>query len=68
MSVTIQLSESGALTSERQDTLWFWSLKFDDQTVLVEGFTKDGKPSAGYAATDAKEQRDAAYDAGKTPF
>nr|WP_232091705.1 PD-(D/E)XK nuclease-like domain-containing protein [Acetobacter aceti] len=42
--------------------------KFDDQTVLVEGFTKDGKPSAGYAATDAKEQRDAAYDAGKTPL
>lgn len=42
--------------------------KFEEQIVLVEGFTKDGKPSAGYATTDAKEQRDAAYAAGKTPL
>lgn len=42
--------------------------KFEDKIVLVEGFTKDGKPSSGYVSADAKEQRDAAYAAGKTPL
>jgi hypothetical protein len=41
---------------------------FTEKTVIVEGFTKDGKPSAGYASQDAKDQRDAAYAAGKTPL
>lgn len=38
------------------------------QIVIVEGRTKDGKPSLGYASQDAKEQRAAAYAAGKTPL
>lgn len=38
------------------------------KVVIVEGRTKDGKPSAGYASQDAKDQRAAAYEAGKTPL
>lgn len=38
------------------------------RTVIVRGFTAKGVPSAGYASHDAKEQRDAAYAAGKTPL
>ncbi|GAN86389.1 hypothetical protein Gain_0027_064 [Komagataeibacter intermedius TF2] len=41
---------------------------FDEQIVVVEGRTADGKPSAGYKSKDAIEQRDAAYKAGKTPL
>jgi hypothetical protein len=41
---------------------------FTQQTVIVEGFTKEGKPSAGYATDDAKNQRAAAYAACKTPL
>ena len=40
----------------------------DERVVVVRGKTKDGKPSAGYASQDAKEQRDAAFAAGKTPI
>lgn len=42
--------------------------KFDDAVVVIEGKTKDGKPSEGYKTQDAKDQRDAAYAAGKTPL
>src|ERR1700733_2022882 len=41
---------------------------FDDRVVVVRGKTKDGKPSAGYTSQDAKDQRDAAIAAGKTPI
>lgn len=41
---------------------------FDDRVVVVIGKTKDGKPSAGYSSQDAKEQRDKAIAAGKTPI
>jgi PDDEXK-like domain of unknown function (DUF3799) len=41
---------------------------FDQQVVVVRGRTKDGKPSAGYASQDAKDQRDDAFAAGKTPI
>lgn len=41
---------------------------FDSQIVIVDGRTKDGKPSAGYTSQDAKDQRDAAYAAGMTPL
>jgi len=41
---------------------------FAAKTCLVEGFTKDGKPSAGYASQDAKDQRDAARAAGRIPL
>lgn len=42
--------------------------QWSSQIVVVEGKTKDGKPSAGYASQDAKDQRAAAYAAGKTPL
>lgn len=42
----------------------FWN----DRVVIVEGKTKDGKPSTGYTSRDAKDQRAAAYAAGKTPL
>ena len=38
------------------------------RVAIVEGKTKDGKPSAGYASQDAKAQREAAYEAGKIPL
>jgi hypothetical protein len=41
---------------------------FATKIAIVEGFTKEGKPSAGYASQDAKDQREAAYKAGKTPL
>jgi hypothetical protein len=41
---------------------------FDASVAIVRGFTKDGKPSAGYASQDAKDQREDAYAAGKTPL
>lgn len=41
---------------------------FEQQIVIVRGQTKDGKPSEGFTTQDAKDQRDAAYDAGKTPL
>lgn len=41
---------------------------FDEQVVVVRGKTKDGKPSEGYSSQDAKDQRDAAIAAGKTPI
>lgn len=41
---------------------------FDQQVVVVRGKTKDGKPSDGYASQDAKDQRDSAFMAGKTPI
>lgn len=41
---------------------------FADQVVIVQGYTKDGKPSDGYKTQDAKDQREAAYEAGKTPL
>ena len=41
---------------------------FDEQIVIVRGQTKDGKPSDNYQTQDAKDQRDAAYAAGKTPL
>jgi hypothetical protein len=40
----------------------------DEQVVVVRGYTKDGKPSPGYSSQDAKDQRDAALAAGKTPI
>jgi hypothetical protein len=36
--------------------------------VIIEGKTKDGKPSDGYQTADAKMQRDNAYSAGKIPL
>lgn len=39
-----------------------------ERRVIVRGFTKTGQPSAGYASQDAKDQREAAYAAGKTPL
>lgn len=42
--------------------------KLADQVVIVQGYSKDGKPSDGYRTQDAKDQRDAAYEAGKTPL
>lgn len=42
--------------------------KFEEQVVVVRGKTKDGKPSEGYSSQDAKDQRDAAFAAGKTPI
>lgn len=42
--------------------------KFEEEIVLVQGYTKDGKPSDGYRTPDAKEQHDAAYAAGKVPL
>lgn len=42
--------------------------QYKEQIVIVRGQTKDGKPSAGYSSDDAKAQREAAYDAGKTPL
>jgi len=41
---------------------------FEGHIVIVRGQTKDGKPSEGYTSQDAKDQRDAAYEAGKTPL
>ena len=41
---------------------------FESAIVVVRGKTKDGKPSRGYTTDDAVAQRDAAYDAGKTPL
>ena len=41
---------------------------FDQQVVIIQGKTKDGKPSNGYASEDAQRQRDEAYAAGKTPL
>ena len=41
---------------------------FDQGVVIISGETKDGKPSKGYSSGAAKEQRDAAYAAGKTPL
>lgn len=41
---------------------------FDGAIQVVRGFTKDGKPSAGYSSQDAKDQRIAAREAGKTPL
>lgn len=41
---------------------------FDEQVVVVRGKTKDGKPSAGYSSQDAKDQRDEALAAGRTPI
>lgn len=40
----------------------------EEQVVIVRGYTKDGKPSAGYSSQDAKDQRDAAFAVGKTPI
>ncbi len=41
---------------------------FSARTVLVQGYTKDGKPSEGYTSADAKAQRDQAYEQGKVPL
>lgn len=41
---------------------------FDQSVAVIRGETKDGRPSDGYATAAAKEQRDAAYSAGKTPL
>ena len=41
---------------------------FDHSVAIVRGKTKDGKLSAGYTSQDAKDQRDAAYDAGLVPL
>jgi hypothetical protein len=38
------------------------------RVVVIRGKTKDGKPSDGYSSQDAKDQRDAALAAGKTPI
>jgi hypothetical protein len=38
------------------------------RTVIVQGVTKKGEPSPGYASAAAKEQRAAAYEAGLTPL
>lgn len=42
--------------------------RFGDSVTVVSGKTKDGKPSAGYASQDAKDQKAAAIAAGKTPI
>lgn len=41
---------------------------FEERVAIVQGKTKDGKLSDGYATQDAKDQRDAALAAGKTPI
>jgi PDDEXK-like domain of unknown function (DUF3799) len=41
---------------------------FNHCVVVVRGKTKDGKPSDGYSSQDAKDQRDEAIRAGKTPI
>lgn len=42
--------------------------KFDNTIVIIDGRTKDGKPSKGYQSQEARDQRDAAYAVGKTPL
>jgi hypothetical protein len=42
--------------------------QWEFEVVIVEGRTKDGKPSKGYASQEAKDLREAAYRAGKTPL
>jgi hypothetical protein len=42
--------------------------QFHHQVVVVRAFTKDGKPSDSWSTTDAKDQRDRAFSAGKTPI
>lgn len=42
--------------------------QWSERVVIVEGKTKDGKPSKGYTSDDAKAQRDGAYAAGKIPL
>lgn len=41
---------------------------FDQEVVIIRGVTADGKPSEGYSSKDARDQREAAYRAGKTPL
>jgi hypothetical protein len=40
---------------------------FEQKIAIVSAKTKDGKPSDSWATQDAKDQRSAAYRAGKTP-
>jgi len=42
--------------------------KFDAEVAVIDGRTKDGKPSKGYQSQEARDQRDAAYAAGRTPL
>lgn len=42
--------------------------KFDAAVVVIEGRTKKGDPSPGYTTQDARDQRDAAYAAGRIPL
>ena len=42
--------------------------RLEERVVLVRGLTKKGDPSPGYASQDARDQRDMAYAAGKTPL
>lgn len=41
---------------------------FDSRVALVQGYNKKGDPSDGYETQDARDQRDAAYAAGKIPL
>ncbi len=41
---------------------------FASSVVIIQGRTKRGEPSDGYSTQDARDQRDEAYAAGKTPL
>jgi hypothetical protein len=41
---------------------------FDQSITIIKGETRDGRVSEGYTTQAARDQRDAAYAAGKTPL